>query len=338
MPHDGTRIGWTIASFLPAATPRSSCRCTSHPPNRHESRWDDESCACPRHCTCSLLTKIGFARIDKQFIPPRTWHMKNLIDGWRAEPIVEFDTMLMPDHFYRPVWRFAGDTLQDHRHFYSREGMALLALGLGGHAILANTRLDEDFRRQLQSRVDWTSMEWARYTGETWVVAPALAAVWIADNLVDHDRWFDRRWGLDLGDWSSQSLRALMVGAPVVGTMQALIGASRPGESPHGSRWRPFNDNNGVSGHAFVGAVPFLVAARHTDSLLLKSAFCAVAAFPGYARLHSDRHYLSQVLLGWGIAYLAVEATELTEQSSLQVRVVPLNLDGLVGIGLECRR
>ena len=117
-----------------------------------------------------------------------------------------------------------------------------------------------------------------------------------------------------------------------------LIGASRPGETVAGSRWRPFNDSNGVSGHAFVGAVPFLVAAKHAERPLVKVALIAGSTLTGYSRIYQDKHYLSQALLGWSIAHLAVEATEMTEQSVDQWRVVPLGLDDVVGVGWEMRR
>ena len=41
-------------------------------------------------------------------------------------------------------------------------------------------------------------------------------------------------------------------------------------------------------------------------------------------------------LVAW-IAYLSVEATERTERSPVSFRVVPLTVDGLVGIGMERR-
>ncbi len=84
-----------------------------------------------------------------------------------------------------------------------------------------------------------------------------------------------------------------------------------------------------------MGAVPLLVAVRRTDNLLLKSVFLAGSGLAGFSRLNDDAHYLSQVLLGWSIACLAVQATEWTEQSQVQYRIVPLTIDGFVGVGVE---
>jgi hypothetical protein len=52
----------------------------------------------------------------------------------------------------------------------------------------------------------------------------------------------------------------VVVGAPPLYVMQQVTGSSRPGEGSAGSHWHFLNDNNGVSGHAFIGAVPFLAA------------------------------------------------------------------------------
>jgi membrane-associated phospholipid phosphatase len=92
-----------------------------------------------------------------------------------------------------------------------------------------------------------------------------------------------------------------------------------------------------VSGHTFIGAVPFLVAAKRADGFLLKSAYFVGSGLAGYSRINDDAHYLSQVILGWSIAYLSVAATQLTERSHLQYRLVPLTIDGLLGVGVELR-
>ncbi len=66
--------------------------------------------------------------------------------------------------------------------------------------------------------------------------------------------------------------RAYLVGAPAMLLMQNVTGGSRPEEMDHGSKWDPFHDDNGVSGHAFMGAVPFLTLANMYDDN--KSCVC----------------------------------------------------------------
>jgi membrane-associated phospholipid phosphatase len=93
--------------------------------------------------------------------------------------------------------------------------------------------------------------------------------------------------------------------------MQHLTGGSRPQEGNEPSDWKLFQDSNGVSGHAFVGALPFMTAAKMSDEIGLKIAFYTCAAFAGLSRIDDDAHYPSQVLLGWWMAYAAVRSVDL---------------------------
>jgi membrane-associated phospholipid phosphatase len=283
---------------------------------------------------------VGNSCVDMDFNPPRVWHLNNIFTGCSFQTVVERDELYFDNYFYHPVWCLTGDVYQDHHNFYSAGSLGLLGLGVGVHAILANTAADQNFRNWFQHRIagDPRGMRFAKYFGETWVVVSALSAIWAVDELVESPIGIGQHyWIRHLGSWSRQSLRALLVGAPPVGVLQVAIGASRPGESSAESKWKPFDDSNGVSGHTFVGAVPFLVAAKRTDNRVLKSLFYAGSGLTGLSRVYEDSHYLSQVLLGWWIAYLAVEATEFTELAPLQYRVVPLNLRGTVGVGFELR-
>jgi hypothetical protein len=56
---------------------------------------------------------------------------------------------------------------------------------------------------------------------------------------------------------------------------------------------------------------------------------------PGWARIQTDDHYLSQVLLGWAIACLSVESVNLTESQSKCMRIVPIQVPNGMGIGLQ---
>jgi hypothetical protein len=253
--------------------------------------------------------------------------------------VVERRELLFDDHFYRPIWRLSGDIYRDHKHFYSADTMSLLGLAVGLHAVLANTPLDEEFRDAVQRNAQHhpDALAIGQYVGETWIVLPGIAAIWGLDEVLERSCSWRHPCGRCVGDWARQSGRAFIVGAPITGVLQVVIGASRPGESSAGSRWKPFDDNNGASGHAFVGAVPFLIAAKQVDNPLLKSTLLLGSGFTALSRIYEDKHYLSQAFLGYWIAYLAVEATHKTESSAFQYRLVPLGLNGQFGLGLELR-
>ena len=135
-------------------------------------------------------------------------------------------------------------------------------------------------------------------------------------------------------EWGSRSLRAMAVGAPVVGILQIGLGSARP--TVGDSNWRPFRSVHGVSGHAFVGAVPFLTAGEMTDNLWLKSAFIASSLGSGWSRINDDAHYLSQVALGWWLAYLAVRSVDDTEKTRKLWSVAPCWTTSGPGLAVHC--
>ena len=110
-----------------------------------------------------------------------------------------------------------------------------------------------------------------------------------------------------VGEWGSRSLRMFVVGAPPLYVMQWVTGASRPADGG-GSQWHSFADNNGVSGHAFIGAIPFLAAADMVESPLLKGTLYVCSTFVGFSRMTDNAHYPSQVFLGWYLAWASSRA------------------------------
>ena len=227
--------------------------------------------------------------------------------------------------------------VEDQRNFYSCQSLAWLGVGLGGSAILANTSLDEQFRNFVHgpSNKNSTDLNWAKGFGTGQYVIPALAGIYAVDYWLDENSGPGERpvaeW---LEQWSGRSMRGLVVGAVPLLTLQYVIGSSRPGESSSGSNWKPFQDNNGVSGHAFVGAVPFWTAAQMTDYVPLQVGLYGMGTLAGISRIHTDSHYLSQVVMGWWIAGLSVAAVNETEWQKRQWLVTPTLIDGGPGIAV----
>ena len=150
--------------------------------------------------------------------------------------------------------------------------------------------------------------------------------------------------GNALGGWGSRSLRIFLVGGPPVYVLQLATGASRPSnngsmntESPSGSDWKFFQDNNGVSGHSFMGAIPFLAAADMVENPLAKGTLYVCSTFVGFSRINDDAHYSSQAFLGWYLAWASSLAVSRTEHhfAGFQVRVVPVPVGDQGGMGLE---
>jgi hypothetical protein len=222
-----------------------------------------------------------------------------------------------------PIWE---NLLNDQRNFYSCGSLEWLAGGVGGAAILANTSLDEQFRQFVHGPggAGSTDLNWMKGFGTGQYVIPSLVGIWAVDYWLDASAPPGSRPYADwLEEWSGRSLRGLIVGAVPLVSLQYITGASRPGESSAGSHWKPFQDNNGVSGHAFVGAVPFWTAAQLTDCVPLQIGFYGMGTLAGISRIHTDSHYLSQVLLGYWLAGLSVAAVDNTEWQKRQWLITP---------------
>ncbi|NQT40687.1 MAG: hypothetical protein HQ581_24550 [Planctomycetes bacterium] len=232
--------------------------------------------------------------------------------------------------------RFRADVRSDYRNYYSWNTARGLLWGLAGGAVLANTSLDEDIQDGYQDDVrspgtDNFSAFWKTF-GDGRLFIPAYIGLAVAGRMCDEMPIC----GL-AGDFGGRVTRGYLVGAPPVLLMQFVLGASRPGETNHGSEWRMFEDNNAVSGHAFIGAVPFITAAQMTEKPLLKGIFYACSVLPAYSRVNDDCHYVSQICLGWWMAYLACQSVNETNAASNRLAMFPIASPQMVGAGLAYR-
>lgn len=229
------------------------------------------------------------------------------------------------------------DVLSDHQNYYTENDFRLAAMGLGISASFAHTDVDECFRNWWQDDVRsdaWDNFShFAKPLGDGYV---SLAI--IGTGLVGGAIAGDYHWGAVSNEWGRRSLRALAVGAPPLLFVQAATGAGRPGENSAESDWIPFQDTNGASGHAFMAAVPFIVAAQMTEDRLLSGIFYTGSTMCAVSRINDDDHYLSQVILGWCLAKMACDAVNRTETENAY-ELVPLTGEGgMAGIGIEFRR
>lgn len=207
---------------------------------------------------------------------------------------------------------------KDYRAFYL-DGTVMGSLGIGvlGAGVLANSSADREaheyFQDNLRSGATDAFSDAARVPGDVLVAIPLLFGTYFLseDGAVK--------------SWAGDSLRALFVGAPAGLFIQYATGAARPEEG--GSGWKPFRGNNGLSGHSFVGAVPFITAARRQESAGMKALFYGLSVLPGLSRMNDEKHYLSQTALGWWLAYLSTGVIENNEQkTSLRLSPFPEGL------------
>lgn len=234
--------------------------------------------------------------------------------------------------------RTLGGTISnDYGNFYSKDRLIRLGIAFGLGGIAANTNIDMNLRNWYQEKVRndqtnaWSSEEnnnaafRAKLFGEGKYMIPA-ALLAASVNLINEDT--------AVGNWGASASRAYIVGLPAAWGMQFVTGAARPTHNaPSGSAWRPFNEDkyyHGVSGHAFVGAVPFItIAYMNQDNPWVKYPAYIASTAAAISRVNDDAHFPSQIFLGWYMAWEAVDSVMDTNKKKNSVKVTPMvNLDG----------
>ncbi len=218
------------------------------------------------------------------------------------------------------------DLLADQRNFFSRDSLYRLGMVFGGGAVMANTPMDQRIQDYYQDRIRNSGTDSfsknAKQLGEGKYLIPLSVTLASLSFVAPDSR---------LGEFGMRTARAYLVGGIPLLALQRATGAGRPGEYRCGSRWRPLHDSNGVSGHAFIGAAPFLVLADMSDRPLLAYAAYVASAATAFSRINDDDHYLSQAVLGWHIAYEATRAVAKPRPSG-RMELVPSLRGGHVGI------
>jgi len=214
----------------------------------------------------------------------------------------------------------------DYSEFYlNGNNLLLLGLGIGASGISANTHLDQDIRNTYSNHIKSSATDdlstWVKQPGDGLYTIPALLGgyIFLRDTPV--------------GDWSQRSLRALAVGGPTIPFLQNAIGSESPQDG--GSGWKPFQSHNAVSGHAFVGSVPFITAAQMFDNIGFKVALYGVSILPAVSRINDNQHYFSQAALGWYLGLLscnAVYRTDHKDKEKISIYPVPMAGKGLAVI------
>lgn len=229
----------------------------------------------------------------------------------------------------------------DHSEFYSGESLTWLAFGFAIGAGMANTGFDEHFIRDtyidnvvLATTDDFfEALHEPKFFGEGQYTIPAFALLALSEPLIE-----DLPMGSEAAEWGQRSFRSVLLGAPPLIGLQLLTGASRPGETTQKSHWKPFQDSNGVSGHSFMGAIPFMSAAQMTENKWLKAGLYTLSTLPAFSRVNDDDHYFSQAFLGWWLAYIATTAVDQSHQQNEHYHFLVYPQQGGMAVGLEIIR
>ncbi len=257
----------------------------------------------------------------------------NLSEIRRVPSVVDDD--LSFGNTFQEQWN---NVRSDHAEFYSLNSLTWLTVGVGAAAVMANTGFDENFVRNeykknvLQAPSDEYAKQLGKFKsfGNGYYTIPIFAIAALSGPFIE-----ELPLGEATADWGGRSLRTVLIGAPPMLSLQVLTGGSRPGETTATSFWKPFDDNNGASGHAFMGAIPFISAAKMSDNIWLKGGLYAASTLPALSRVNDDDHYFSQIFLGWWVAYLAGSAIDRTDDANRNHRFLVYPVGDGIGAGVE---
>jgi len=233
----------------------------------------------------------------------------------RANPfIIIFFIIALPGFMAaqsKCLCKVKNNIVADYKNFYSPNNLWKFALGIGYAGFHANTSFDQEiqdfYNEYIKNKTTDDVSKIVKPFGDGRITVPVYLTAVLIGELSKQSKI-----GPTIGEWGQRCSRVLIVGAPPVLMLQIVLGASRP-EEGKGSHWHPFKDNNGVSGHSFMGAVPFLTAAKMTDKKWLQYSFYLGSTLTGLSRINDNKHYFSQVILGWWIAYLSVNSIEMNK-------------------------
>jgi membrane-associated phospholipid phosphatase len=185
---------------------------------------------------------------------------------------------------------------------YGRRSFLRLGVAFLGAGVLAFSGLDEAIEGLHSGtlRNAWTD----RFSR---LVKPAGERFWFGNwaLVAALDAWFRSN---AFSRWGRANFEAMVVGLPVLWTLQRGLGANRPSSDDGNPRWRPMKAANSASGHAFIAAVPWLTLARRHNLVPVRKVAGFASVLTGWSRLNDRKHYLSQIILGWTIAWNAVFA------------------------------
>jgi hypothetical protein len=254
--------------------------------------------------------------------PPSEWTEWTRKASWETADLLSHDLHLV---------------FEDYGNYFTWNGIGQMALGVALAAPIANTSADLSIRNWYQNHNKEPWEESYAYSiknaGEYTYALPAYFAIAIAgkgmqglDSLISDDGSWIGEVGQVSNEWGQRCIRAMAVGTPMVGLLQVGLGSTRPGLGS--SYWNPLGASHGVSGHAYVGSIPFLTAASMTDSPYLKVPLVLASCLTGWSRIQTDDHYFSQVALGWWMGYLAVRAVNRTQDEERGIEFLPGSSEG----------
>ena len=205
----------------------------------------------------------------------------------------------------------ADDTfLHDAKNFYSKETGSTLLKGLVPAVLMAHTPMDKRVTSFYQDKIrgnatDKTAKAIKLNGDNKFLVVTYLSNITLGYFLRD------TKAGMGMYNFGVNAIRSTIVGLPPLIFGQNFIGAGRPEHFK--SHWTPFSNDKAISGHAYMGAVPWITLAMMVKNPILKTICYAGSTGVCFSRLNDNAHYPSQLLLAWILAYSSCNAVHRTD-------------------------
>lgn len=228
---------------------------------------------------------------------------------------------------------FFDDVGDGYRNFYHTDNLPWLGTTwlIGG--VMANTDIDQEIQDAYNDHM------WSDSTDDFARKVKTFGdpeVVWLYAGLTAYNRLAcDNNCG-QIPKWGDKTLQAILVGLPAVWSSQAILGGDRPYRGDSDWTVFQFDRQHAVSGHAFVGAVPFLTAAQMTDNQAAKGLFYALSTLTAWSRLNDQKHYFSQALMGWMYAAKVTEVINAPVEAG-EVVILPYADDDSISLTLMTR-
>jgi len=219
---------------------------------------------------------------------------------------------------------FKEDVIRDFKTYFQKDNLYAFGAVFVGAAILANTGLDRTFRHLWQE--DFRSGDTDSFfdlPNRIGRIGYYFAPIYLGVLTLGYMRE-ESYAGNVAYHWGYRGLRTIVLGGVQQLILAPLLGGGRPEEGD--SHWAPFRHSASVSGHAFIGAIPFILTAQMTDPPFFKGVLYVASTLPALARINFDKHYLSQVVLGWSLAFFSANAVynaDVDHYSNLQFSAYP---------------
>jgi hypothetical protein len=187
----------------------------------------------------------------------------------------------------------------------SASDATLIKAGIVFGTSLSLMPYDEEMRRAAQRNVnaiDGTPISIANEYGN--ILYPALGTIaTYGIGLATSDE--------SLRTFSRKTFTSLLVAGGITTVMKSVIGKSRPFMNEGSASYNPFSIDDArlsfPSGHSTVAFVMSASLSKIIDRWWADIVLYGLATGTAYARLHNDRHWLSDTVLGGAIGYYAVQ-------------------------------